>query len=777
MPAPTAAVHVLGIRHHGPGSARSVAEALAALRPARVLVEGAPELTAVVELLGDPGMVPPVAGLVHALDDPRRAAFYPFAEFSPEWVAVRWALVNGVPVEFIDLPLAHVLAPAPTAAAGEDAEDEEDLEAPTPPTGGTRTPRPDPLVVLATAAGYDDAERWWEDAVEQRHDSPVARFEAVREAMAEVRAGLGESARDDEENELREAAMRQQIRAALKQHTEDEEVVVVCGAWHAPALHLPDFPPATHDQRRLRGLPKVKVGAAWAPWTSARLAHSSGYGAGVTAPGWYQHLFRHWRDAPDPVPDRARVPDDRASVETTWLVRVARALRTEQVAASTASVVEASRLASSLAALRGRPTPGLDELDDATLAVLTEGGTAPLDLVHHRLTVGREMGRVPDHAPIVPLAADLTRQAKSLRLKQSTTEQTIQLDLRKESQLARSVLLHRLALLGIDWGVEAWTGRTGGTFKETWELTWRPEFVIDLVEASRYGSTVETAAATRVGEQAAAATRLDVLAGLLDRSMTADLPVEAVLVRLSEAAAAQHDVEALLASVEPLARTCRYGNVRGIDTGLVVQVLDTLVRRACVGLPMACAPMNDEAAGSMRHVLDRAQRGLELLDDATGRELVGVWRTVLGELAEHDQQPGAVAGRAARILLDAGVWDSGRAAVVMGRRLSTAAPALQAAAWLDAFVAGQAALLVHDDALLDLVDQWVSAVPEQFFEDLLPLLRRTFSGFQPPERRQIGEKLSRGAQVRDAGPVDLLDLGQATPALRATLRLLGVPHG
>ena len=55
-------------------------------------------------LAADEGMRPPVALLAHALDEPGRAAFWPFAEFSPEWVAIRWALEHGVPVRFIDLP-------------------------------------------------------------------------------------------------------------------------------------------------------------------------------------------------------------------------------------------------------------------------------------------------------------------------------------------------------------------------------------------------------------------------------------------------------------------------------------------------------------------------------------------------------------------------------------------------------------------------------------------------------------------------------------------------
>src|SRR5918996_1734139 len=94
---------VLGVRHHGPGSARAVAEAFAQLDPDAVVIEGAPELDGIAALAGGPGMVPPVAGLVYAVDQPRKAHFYPLAAFSPEWVALRWALAKRRTVRFCDL--------------------------------------------------------------------------------------------------------------------------------------------------------------------------------------------------------------------------------------------------------------------------------------------------------------------------------------------------------------------------------------------------------------------------------------------------------------------------------------------------------------------------------------------------------------------------------------------------------------------------------------------------------------------------------------------------
>ena len=101
---------VFGIRHHGPGSARSLQRALDELQPDAVLIEGPPEADALLELAAREDMAPPVALLTYVPDEPARAAFYPFARFSPEWRAIRYALEHDVPVRFMDLPAANKMA-------------------------------------------------------------------------------------------------------------------------------------------------------------------------------------------------------------------------------------------------------------------------------------------------------------------------------------------------------------------------------------------------------------------------------------------------------------------------------------------------------------------------------------------------------------------------------------------------------------------------------------------------------------------------------------------
>ncbi len=67
------AVHVFGIRHHGPGSARSLCQALQALQPDAILVEGPPDADVILPFVGHTDMQPPVSILVYDPQAPARA--------------------------------------------------------------------------------------------------------------------------------------------------------------------------------------------------------------------------------------------------------------------------------------------------------------------------------------------------------------------------------------------------------------------------------------------------------------------------------------------------------------------------------------------------------------------------------------------------------------------------------------------------------------------------------------------------------------------------------
>ena len=664
---------VFGIRHHGPGSARTLERALTQLEPDTILIEGPPDADKLLDLAAHEEMAPPVALLAYVPDEPGRAAFWPFARFSPEWRAIVYAHEHEVPVRFCDLPAANSLVQPRDRRRGK--------------------VREDPLGALAEIAGHGDAERWWEDVVESAREG-LGAFEAVTEAMEALREAFPD---DDPREEQREAYMRQQIRAASKAGAEN--VAVVCGAWHAPALVAPG--PAAPDARTLKGIPKTKVATTWVPWTYGLLARESGYGAGVDSPAWYDQLFDV---AEEPVPR--------------WLARAARLLRAEGLDASAAQVVDATRLAVALAGIRNRPLAGLDELLDATRAVLCFGSELPLKIVREELVVGHRLGAVPDETPMVPLQQDVTKLQRRLRLKPEARTKEITLDLRREIDRERSRLLHRLNVLEVPWG-EAVEARGLGTFKEAFVLEWQPALELELIHAGRWGTTVQTAAAARATAMAKEQDSIAKLATLADAVLLADLPdaLEAVLQALADLAALDRDTTDLMAAVPPLAQILRYGDVRGSDTSAVAGVLRGVVLRSAVGLPGAAVGADEETGAKLAELVDGVNSALALLEDEA---LTRAWRGALRSVADSDRLPGTLAGRATRLLHDAGELDTRAVASAMSRALSPGEAPERGASWIEGFIGTSGLVLVHDPDLLQILDEWIEAVGPDAFTNVLP---------------------------------------------------------
>ncbi len=712
-------IHILGIRHHGTGSARRVLARLEEIRPDLVLVEGPPEFDGLLHWAKPETMQPPVALVGFYNDHAERASFYPFASFSPEWQAILYAHRQQVPVRMLDLPLQTTLE---LARLG--------LHEPTP----NAMP---PMAYLAQLDGYTDSEAWWEHRFEE-HRSGISNeqyFEAVMLAMQTLReADIPSSL--DQENQYREAWMRKIIQENQQQMY--GEIAVVCGAWHAPAL-LDISQKEKNDGVLLRQLPKskIKVEATWVPWTNERLAIKSGYGAGVHTPGWSEHRWAN--------------PENTGA---TWLATVAQKFREKRIDISSAHVLEALRLANTLAAMRNLSAPTLSEYNEATATVMCMGNEVQLEWIRQELVVGNKIGKVPEKLPKQPIQVDFEQQMRHLRLKQSDSETEIILDLRTPNGIARSVFLHRLMALQVKWGRVSLPQNAKGTFKEAWALRWQPEMELEIITRGTWGNTIEEAAAQWLLHRSTTTQEVGTLTTLLEQSMLAALypVIGPILQCLNDATARASDVFELMAALAPSARAMRYGNVRQTDSHAIEVLLDGIVRRICVGLPNAGYGLDDDTAKSAFDTLAMAQDALQTTDRPAWIEL---WYTALG-LLQPLSHP-LLLGYATRLRFGAGLLPPEHTAQLFSQALSSGHEPAHSAAWLEGFLRGSAAVLLYDEVLWLVVYEWVAALPYDSFRVLMPILRRTFAQYEPAERRKLGEKAKLGSpNMRLYAPTDLV---------------------
>jgi hypothetical protein len=731
--------------------------ALDDLRPACVLIEGPPEADPLIRYAGFPGMKPPVALLVHASADANAAFFFPLAEFSPEWQAIQWALRHNMPARFIDWP-AGISIHAMLARKSDPEETAVDRD-------------PDPLDSLAEAAGFSDGEAFWNTLIEQGRlghkphadggTQSAAVFAAIENAMTAVReeGGTGGEASHLREPQ-REAWMRIHIRQALKQH--DGPVAAIVGAWHTSALRTRTA--AATDKALVKDLEREKVDATWVPWTDSRLAAASGYGAGVISPGWYRHLWGLYarKDAVGPQEFAAQ-----------WQAKTAALMRKEGYAVSAAGAIEAARLCLTLAALRGRPVPGLEEMREAALATLCAGNEVPLHIIERKLYVGERVGEIDADVPQMPLARDLALWQRKTRLKPEGVDAEIRVDLRTEAGSLKSTLLHRLLILNVPWGqlIEADAGR--GTFREMWMLRWEPELSVALAEALVFGGTIEQAAANAQLDRASKTNSISALAEMIHEALVADLPdtAAACIERLQAAAVQASEMTELMQAVAPLVRVLRYGSARKLPEQPLRALIHVLSVEVNAGVRMASHSLDDEASAARLQAMRAYDEALHLFGESA---LLEQWQAHMAQMVDDGQVSPAIAGLSLRRIHDLGAWDSRVVSAAFCRHVRGETPQ-RAAAFLESFLSGGTEVLLQDDPLLNLVDAWLCELREDEFVESLPLLRRSFSSFDQVARRRMLDRIARGAQA--SGPVmePRQDSGEAyAAALPLLYQILGI---
>lgn len=747
---------ILGIRHHGPGSAKALKRALAALQPDCILIEAPADAEKLIPYVENKKLKPPVAMLVYADKNLRQAAYVPFADFSPEWQAMKYGLKNEVPLRFIDLPMDMTFGlDAAAEAAVQTA-----LDISEKPTAEDENFRRDPMKHLAQIAGYTDSERWWEIMFEQP-DNEVEVFDAVLEMNTALRA---EVKQEQPRTLLREAYMRKIMRKAVKDGF--EKIAVVCGAWHAPALHDLKSYKQSADNALLKGIKKIKTQATWIPWSYNRLTFQSGYMAGVNSPAWYELLYK-----------------ERNEATIRWMVRAARLLRGQNQAASSAHAIEATRLAETLARMRGLSLPGIDDMHEAATAIFGEGDDLKIRLIKEKLIVGDVLGKVPPEIPVIPLQKDLEKQIKTARLtayRKSSEELWLKataankrggLDLRNDNDLLKSHLLHRLDILDIPWGkLQKETGRELSTFKEYWKLKWKPDFALRIIEAGMWGNTVREAVEKYILATAEKAEKLPELTQLTDRVLKAAVPevIPPLIKLLEEKSAVTTDVLLLAEALPPLVNIMRYGDVRGTETGAVQQVTEQIVPRICIGLPAAVSGLDEEAAAKVFGQIIAVNHALNLLND---EDFNAQWQRCLRQITGTVRAFPSLKGLSLRILFDKNSIDPQQMTTETRFALSTGQESMAAAQWLEGFLYGSGLVLVHQPRLWQILDEWVDEIREEDFTEILPVLRRTFSAFSVHEREEI-MRMAKGGILVNADE-DAMDEERAAAVLPTVRMLLG----
>lgn len=701
--------YLIGVRHHSPALSVALPGLLDGFRPEALLLELPPEFTPWLPWLADPATTAPVA--LAGVPGDGGPAFYPFADFSPELVAIRWAARAGVPVVPCDLPLADRAWDARTSSAGGPGVFAEALRA-------TATGRPD-----------DDV---WDRIVEAR--APGAEPEAVRRAALAVGWALREGGEVAELDLRREAWMRR----CLGEHAGVRAAVLV-GAYHAPALLSGDV-----DERPV---PSTTVVTSLVPYTFGLLDARSGYPAGIRDPQWQQAVLAA-RGEP--------VAIEAAAVES--VVAICAAVRRAGHPAGPAEAREAVRLASDLARLRALPAPGRGELVEALTSVIAHGEVLGRGRVvasaMERVMVGDRRGVLAPGTPRSGLGPAVRDLLAALKLPgPGGPGREVRLDpLRSDLDRRREVTLHRLIACAVGYAEPV--GETSGeTITSRWKLQWTPHTDAMLDVVGIRGVVLAQACEGTLREQRrrqvadGGPTAADVVAGLRDAAVCglAALTGE----RLTEVGTVVPATGTLGETIGALALLdrIRLGHIAGVPT---VSGVDPVAE----ALETAAVRQVDGLAGSQDVADARALAALAQRADASGVRLR--LADALDRLAATGTPMIAAAAGAVQVLLGLSGPE------VLGQRLASwvdGAGTPDARRDLRSRLGGVLAVaepLLHAGgaALASLLDR-VESLPDKDFLDRLPALRGGFHVLSPAARDRLLEVVrERLGGDLDAGTVD-----------------------
>jgi hypothetical protein len=719
---------IFGVRHLSPAAAHHLHAVLDDLRPTSVLVEGPADATEQIKHLVHKDTRPPLALLAYTRERPVRSILYPLASYSPEWAALTWGVRNKADVRFIDLPAAVFLQ----MHNGEPDEKEEAVEKEEvknrQASEHTVAYLDDPWGAIAQLSGDPDHETWWE-----RHFEHTVEPAAYVRQILEFGRGLRGLRQLDEkdENLVREAYMRRGIREVLAKGHKPDKVLVVCGAFHAPAL-VEDLPAMT--DKEVKALPRVESSLTLMPYSYFRLSSQSGYGAGNHAPAYYQRLFE------------ARRAGEADGLSAVFLSELCHAMRRAGQVRSAAEVIEAVRLAGTLAALADTPAPCLRDLRDAAVCCLGRAEAEAIAPHLHDLEVGVAVGRLPKGISRTSIQDDfyLLLEEMNLEKYQTEKEQELVLDLRENRfvktkdaafrDLNRSTFLHRLLVLEIPFGQKRDSGQDQATWKEIWKLRWTPESEIQLVEGSLLGDTVEMATAVRLAQRLQECTRVDEAAKLVKDAVECQLAdaLDNARRRLQAMAVEESGFAQLAGAADSLAEVVRYGSVRKIDPEPLKPLLAQLFLRATLSVKDACLCDDGTAREQVRPAIvklnDVARENPELVDAAR-------WDRELDGIAANDALNAFLSGFVLSLLLPR--VDEERLAREVGRRLSPGIAPDIGAAWFEGLVQYNREALFSRLSLWRQLDEYMRSLDDDHFRRALVPLRRAFSEFTPGQVRRV----------------------------------------
>jgi hypothetical protein len=539
--------------------------------------------------------------------------------------------------------------------------------------------------------------------------------------------------------------MRREIDRAFADGFRIDDIVAVVGAYHVSGITNDE--PALSD-RDLKTLPKAPAKIALMPYSYLRLSSRTGYGAGNRAPRYFECMWNSMRE------------NRTEQLPAIYMSQVAALQRKAGYNASPANVIEAVRLAESLASMRYGSQPVLRDLHDAAVTCLGGGDISVVAEALNRVDTGTVIGSLPESLGQTPTQENMNRELKRLKLTdyKSPVAKILELDLRENHRvkskdaafidLNRSVFLHRLNVLNIGFAREMPVNQDNATWKELWELRWTPEVEIEIVETNLKGETVETAAAYVLKERLVQCRTVSEAAKIIRDACECSLTklFENAVGVLQGLLVDSDDFKETARAARELSVLIQYDDIRRLNLEPLKPILRQLFLRAAL-LLVSASNCDNRAAGEIGECIGAMELVSQEMYDYVD---AGLWLDELKQLAVRDDLNTILSGMAFSIMLEHNLVSDADCAGEVSRRLSPGVPADLGAGWFEGLAGRNRYALLSRISLWKELDRYINSLDGEEFYRALVFLRRAFGQFEPAQKNSIAELLGelwgRGAE-------------------------------
>ena len=473
------------VRHHSPACAFHLKKIIEEFKPETILIEGPSDANFLMEYMIDENTTPPFCIYSSYIDKSKEKcrSYYPFLDYSPEFVAIKKSHELKINCSFIDMPFGFII---------ENSENNKNKK----PISiydkdNNKFNVNDYTSGLTKKAGLRSFAELWE------RDFEIKGILKKSEDFIKSVYALGYYMRlienEDIETKNREYFMAKNIKECIDKKI--DKILVVTGSFHVNGIidKLKDFENIEREFNKLKNYNIQNSSNYLIPYSFEEADQRKGYIAGIEYPAFYNNI---WKKLNENLIENAYT-----ETVKNFIVKAA-GINRDYYNVNIPDCINAYYMAINLAKLRGKNNAGVYELIDAVKSAFVKGeisleNTGNIELMM-KLLSGIANGKVSSKSIVPPVVLDFRNLCKTHRIridKTETTESTLDI-IKDKNHFEKSKFFHKMHFLDIGFcklikGPDYIEKTDKNLAREIWKYKYNSQVEALLIDKSVYGTSVE----------------------------------------------------------------------------------------------------------------------------------------------------------------------------------------------------------------------------------------------------------------------------------------------